>query len=106
MLYGYTLGKEKQGDFAMKVLFRQDNYTELPVEEDFSRTTLAQDIEKTRYDLEIAYAGFDNATEPDMIDCYIYQVNSLLKRYTYLTSLAEKERAEVPELCPKSPILS
>ena len=104
MLYGYTLGKEKQGDFAMKVLFRQDNYTELPVEEDFSRTTLAQDIEKTRYDLEIAYAGFDNATEPDMIDCYIYQVNSLLKRYTYLTSLAEKERAEVPELCPKSPI--
>jgi len=104
MLYGYTLGKEKQGDFAMKVLFRQGNYTELPVEEDFSRTTLAQDIEKTRYDLEIAYAGFDNATEPDMIDCYIYQVNSLLKRYTYLTSLAEKERAEVPELCPKSPI--
>ena len=104
MLYGYTLGKEKQGDFAMKVLFRQDNYTELPVEEDFSRTTLAQDIEKTRYDLEIAYAGFDNATEPDMIDYYIYQVNSLLKRYTYLTSLAEKERAEVPELCPKSPI--
>ena len=41
MLYGYTLGKEKQGDFAMKVLFRQGNYTELPVEEDFSRTTLA-----------------------------------------------------------------
>lgn len=46
MLYGYTLGKEKQGDFAMKVLFRQGNYTEPPVEEDFSRTTLAQDIEK------------------------------------------------------------
>ncbi|MGN1203670.1 MAG: YaaL family protein [Lachnospiraceae bacterium] len=88
----------------MKVLFRQERSDKMPVEEDFTHTTLAEDIEKTRYDLEIAYAGFDNAIDPDMIDCYIYQVNSLLKRYTYLTSLAEKEKVEVANLCPESPI--
>ncbi len=88
----------------MKILFRQERLKELPVEEDFSHTTLKEDIEKTRYALEIAYAGFDNATNFDMIDCYIYEVNSLLKRYKYLVELAEAEKQAVPELCPKSPI--
>ncbi len=88
----------------MKILFRQDKKTDLPIEEDFSCPTLAEDIQKTRYALEIAYAGFDNATDPDLIDCYIYEVNSLLKRYTYLTNLARKECVPVEELCPKSPI--
>lgn len=88
----------------MKVLFRQERSENIPVEEEFTHTSLAEDIEKTRYDLEIAYAGFDNAVDPDMIDCYIYLVNSLLKRYTYLTGLAEKENTEVKKLCPESPI--
>lgn len=88
----------------MKVLFRQERAENVPVEEDFSRTTLAEDIEKTRYALEIAYAGFDNATDPDLIDCYIYEVNALLKRYTYLTNLAATEKEKVPVLYPESPI--
>ncbi len=88
----------------MKILFRQERLQDLPVEEDFSHSTLKEDIEKTRYALEIAYAGFDNATNFDMIDCYIYEVNSLLKRYKYLIELAEAEKQPVPELCPKSPI--
>lgn len=88
----------------MKVLFRQERAENMPVEEDFSRTTLAEDIEKTRYALEIAYAGFDNATDPDLIDCYIYEVNALLKRYTYLTNLAATEKENMPVLYPESPI--
>lgn len=88
----------------MKILFRQERLLKIPVEEDFSHSTLQEDIEKTRYALEIAYAGFDNATNFDMIDCYIYEVNSLLKRYKYLIELAEKENQAVPDLCPKSPI--
>lgn len=88
----------------MKIFFRQERKSELPVEVDFSGPTLTEDIEKTRYALEIAYAGFDNATDPDMIDCYIYEVNSLLKRYTYLTNLAKEERVPVKELSSKSPV--
>lgn len=88
----------------MKIFFRQERKSELPVEVDFSRPTLTEDIEKTRYALEIAYAGFDNAIDPDLIDCYIYEVNSLLKRYTYLTNLAKEERVPVKELSSKSPV--
>ncbi len=88
----------------MKILFRQEFAKDIPVEEDFSSSTLTEDIEKTRYALEIAYAGFDNATEPDMIDCYIYEINSLLKRYKYLSELADRERQFVPELSPKSSV--
>ncbi len=88
----------------MKILFRQEKAENLPIEEDFGCSSLTEDIKKTRYALEIAYAGFDNATDPDLIDCYIYEVNALLKRYTYLTTLAEKENVDVPKLCPKSPI--
>lgn len=97
-------GKERE--ICMKVLFRHERPENVPVEEDFSRPTLMEDIEKTRYALEIAYAGFDNATDPDLIDCYIYEVNSLLKRYSYLTALAQKEEQQVPVLCPESPIRS
>lgn len=88
----------------MKILFRQERSENMPVEEDFNHATLTEAIEKTRYALEIAYAGFDNATDPDLIDCYIYEVNALLKRYTYLANLAEKEVQTSPELCTKSPI--
>ena len=44
------------------------------------RELLLEDILKTQLALETAYAGFDNATDPDLIDCYIYEVNSALKR--------------------------
>lgn len=88
----------------MKILYRGTRPENIPVEEDFSCSTLTEDIEKTRYALEIAYAGFDNATDPDLIDCYIYEVNSLLKRYKYLTDLAAAEKQRVPDLRPESPI--
>ena len=52
--------------------------------------SLLKDIEKTRSALEIAYLGFDNATDPDLIDAYIYEVNATLKRYKYLLEQAAK----------------
>ena len=52
--------------------------------------SILSDIAKTRYALETAYAGFDNVTDPDLIDCYIYEVNSVLKRYKFLLEQAAK----------------
>ena len=37
---------------------------------------LLQEIALTKRALSAAYSNFDNATDPDLIDCYIYQVNS------------------------------
>ena len=49
-----------------------------------TKENLLEDLKKTRYALEVAYSGFDNVTDPDLIDCYIYQVNAILKRYKFL----------------------
>ena len=50
--------------------------------------SLMLELEKTRCELEDAYAGFDYVTEPDLIDCYIYQLNAVMKRYRYLLQQA------------------
>lgn len=69
----------------MKMLFQQTPVT-LSGSEEMSETKedLLEDLKKTRYALEVAYSGFDNVTDPDLIDCYIYQVNAILKRYKFL----------------------
>lgn len=69
----------------MKMIFQQTPVS-LPDSEEISETKedLLEDLKKTRYALEVAYSGFDNVTDPDLIDCYIYQVNAILKRYKFL----------------------
>lgn len=42
------------------------------------------EINMTKNALDAAYSNFDNATDPDLIDCYIYKVNAEQKRYKYL----------------------
>lgn len=61
------------------------------------------DIAKTRCALETAYAGFDNATDPDLIDCYIYEVNAVQKRYKYL--LQEAARMNLAPQLPTEELL-
>lgn len=58
----------------MKSHFSQSTYV------DDGKNSILNDIAKTRFALETAYAGFDNATDPDLIDCYIYEVNAIQKR--------------------------
>lgn len=69
----------------MRTIFQQ-NPVSLSDEQELSETkeNLLEDLKKTRYALEVAYSGFDNVTDPDLIDCYIYQVNALLKRYKFI----------------------
>lgn len=49
---------------------------------------ILEDLEKTKYELETAYCGFDHVTDPDLIDCYIYELNAIMKRYRYLLNQA------------------
>lgn len=75
----------------MKVFFHQNYSTPDNIEEDLSSPTLRDSIQKTRQALEIAYAGFDNAVEDDLIDSYIFEINALQKRYHHLIRLADAE---------------
>lgn len=51
---------------------------------DLLKKSLIDDINKTQRELETAYAGFQYASDPDLIDCYIYEINSADLRYRYL----------------------
>lgn len=74
----------------MKVFFHQssNNSVDADIIVDCRKLSLHEELAQTRYALEIAYSNFDNVTEPDLIDCYIYEVNALLKRYKYLIEQA------------------
>lgn len=76
----------------MKILFRQrtcridtDDALEL------RKLSIREELTQTRHALENAYSGFDNVTDPDLIDCYIYEVNAVMKRYKYLLEQAAKD---------------
>lgn len=75
----------------MKIFFSQAEDSPEVIEEDLSPVDLRESIRKTRQALEIAYAGFDNALESDLIDSYIYEINALQKRYQHLTELASTQ---------------
>jgi len=81
-------------------------------EQEIERNALLSDLEKTKKALEIAYAGFDNVTEPDLIDCYIYEVNAVMKRYKFLLeqaarlSMLPEENEQLSALNTKTPVTS
>lgn len=76
----------------MKILFKKENHPTETTEEEYICPSLMEDIERTRIALDNAYIGFDNATDPDMIDSYIYEINALLKRYSHLSKLTSAEK--------------
>lgn len=89
----------------MKMYFSQKTNTIQPIEQDLGGMTLRECLEKTHIALDAAYAGFDNAVDDDLIDSYIYEINSLQKRYKHISDLlALEEAAREEELRVHSPI--
>ena len=57
-------------------------------QEEFSIT---EAIRQTKADLDCAYINFDHALDPDLIDCYIYQLKSAQMRYRFLLNCVKKD---------------
>ena len=74
----------------MRIIFRQSPC--IPSESDIivdrQKMTIKEELLLARNALENAYTGFDNATDPDLIDCYIYELTAVMKRYKYLLQKA------------------
>ncbi len=51
--------------------------------------TLMDEIATARQDIEDAYNMFQNASDPDLIDSYIYLGNAALLRYRFLLRQAK-----------------
>ena len=74
----------------MKMFFRQSPC--VPEDSDVvverNKMTIRDELAQTKYALENAHLGFDNVTDPDLIDCYIYELNAVMKRYKFLLDQA------------------
>ena len=60
-----------------------------------ARRTLAEGLAQTSRLINQAYQGFIAVQDPDLIESYVYEINSLQSRYTYLLRrLKELDGAE------------
>lgn len=67
----------------MKKLFRQKSQ-----KSEYGK--ILDSIEQAKSELDCAYSNFENVTEPDLIDCYIYQLKSAQMRYKFLLDCAKR----------------
>ena len=79
----------------MRFFFREQKKPEIKEVPKTERQLLLEDLEKTKCELDTAYRGFDYVTDPDLIDCYIYDINAILKRYKYLLELIAETKEDV-----------
>lgn len=50
---------------------------------------LLQEIQRVKFQMDNAYYNFQNAMDPDLIDCYIFEGNAAWKRYRFLIRQAK-----------------
>ena len=50
--------------------------TRRKTEQEVRYMQMINNIQQAKKDLDCAYLNFEHATEPDLIDCYIYQLKS------------------------------
>lgn len=54
------------------------------------RRQLMEVMARTRIEINQAYAGFNLQSDPDLVDSYVYEINSLQSRYSYLVRRAKE----------------
>lgn len=62
----------------------------LKLRQEQERQALLKEIETTKRAHAVALANLENITDPDLIDCYIYELNAVQVRYKFLLRLAKK----------------
>lgn len=48
------------------------------------RRELLEVMARTRVEINQAYAGFNQQSDPDLVESFVYEINSLQSRYSYL----------------------
>lgn len=68
-----------------------------PTPQDEERHALLEGLARTRTLISQAYSGFNSASDPDLIESYVFEINSLQSRYSYLLRrVKELEREALP----------
>ena len=58
---------------------------------------LKEGLERTRVLINQAYAGFNGTDDPDLIESYVFEINSLQARYAYLLRRVKGLEGQVTE---------
>lgn len=56
-----------------------------------SRTELLENIEDIKKEMYVVKSNFNMETDENMIDCYIYQMEALNKKYQYFIRMAKEK---------------
>lgn len=64
--------------------------------DDTHYSLIKNDLYQTAMELQDAYNNLENAVEPDLIDCYIYELNSVQMRYKFLLATIKKMEESLP----------
>ena len=70
-------------------------FSKTPPEDNYY-TLIKNDLHQTAKDLQDAYTNLENVVDPDLIDCYIYELNSVQMRYKFLLSTIKKMEEILP----------
>ena len=62
--------------------------------EDPERLGLLEGLGQTRALIAQAYAGFNAAGDPDLIESYVFEINALQARYSYLLRRVKELEAD------------
>ncbi|HBY20393.1 MAG: hypothetical protein A2Y24_06570 [Clostridiales bacterium GWE2_32_10] len=54
------------------------------------KENIVNSVNRAKIELDIAYKNFDDVSDVDLVDCYIYEVQSIQKKYEYLLKQAKK----------------
>ncbi|MCI5481836.1 MAG: YaaL family protein [Lachnospiraceae bacterium] len=57
---------------------------------EYEKNLILAELKRTRQALDNAYDNFQNVVDPDLIDCYIYEVNAVQQKYKYLLKQAKQ----------------
>ncbi len=60
-----------------------------PLPKDTANDELLEEIERVKMQMENAHYNFQNAMDPDLIDCYIFESNAAWKKYRFLLRQAK-----------------
>ncbi len=66
------------------------NLFQKPLPKNTKNEALLEEIERVKIQMENAHYNFQNAMDPDLIDCYIFESNAAWKKYRFLLRQAKR----------------
>lgn len=60
-------------------------------ENELKRIELKNELERMHQDMQMTYDNLSYVVDPDLIDCYIFQLNAIQKKYKFILNQVKEE---------------